>query len=56
MIFDRGGESLLIEAGKACRKPAVSLKVSGGVKELGVRELGVSGDCPYRAETLNLEL
>ena len=30
--------------------------VSGGVGELGVKELGVSGDCPYRAETLNSKL
>ena len=49
MIFDRGG-------GKLAQEPAVSLKVSGGVKELGVRGLGVSGDCPYRAETLNSKL
>ncbi len=32
MIFDRGGDKL-------AQEPAVSLKVSGGVKELGVREL-----------------
>ena len=53
MIFERGG-------GKLAQEPAVSLKVSGGVKELGVGELGVSGDgrarCPYRAETLNSKL
>ena len=44
MIFDRGG-------GKLAKNLPNGLKVSGGVEELGV-----SGDCPYRAETLNLEL
>ena len=53
MIFDRGG-------GKLAQEPAKWPKVSGGVKELGVGELGVSGDgrarCPYRAETPNSKL
>ena len=53
MIFDRGG-------GKLAENLPNGLKVSGWVKELGVGELGVSGDgrarCPYRAETLNSKL
>ena len=48
MIFDRGG-------GKLAENLPNGLKVSGGVKELGV-----SGDgrarCPYHAETLNSKL
>ena len=53
MIFERGG-------GWLAKNLPNGLKVSGGVKELGVGELGVSGDgrarCPYRAGTLNSKL